>query len=125
MIRVKAKGSFKKTKRFLKKASDINAELILKKYGEEGVRALSEATPVDTGLTAQSWYYEIYKENDAYIINWCNSNIQNGIQIAAILDLGHGLSAGGYIKGRNYIKPAIRPIFDFIADSAWREVTNA
>lgn len=125
MIRVKVKGSFKNTESFLNRVKRINPEAILRKYGEMGVQALSESTPVDTGLTASSWYYEISKEQDVYSLNFLNSNIQNGRRIAVLLDLGHGTSNGGYVQGRNYIKPAVRPIFDEIASAAWKEVTDA
>lgn len=125
MIRVVSKGNFKNTEKFLYKARRHNPYTILKKYAEEGLKALQEATPVNTGLTARSWSYEITKNGDVYLIAWNNSNIQNGVNIAVILDLGHGTSNGGYVQGRNYIKPAIRPIFDKIAGDAWREVTDA
>lgn len=125
MIRVVSKGNFKHTENFLTKALRINPLSILKKYGEEGVEALSNSTPKDTGLTARSWSYQVEKNNDVYSISWSNSNIQNGINIAVILDVGHGTSNGGYVQGRNYIQPTLRPIFDKIAYSAWKEVTDA
>lgn len=125
MIQVKSKGDFKSTERFLKRAKRVNPETILRRYGEEGLAALMEATPVDTGLTAESWYYEVSRSGDTYALNFFNSNIQNGIRIAVILDLGHGTSNGGYVQGRNYIKPAVQPVFDKIATAAWKEVTDA
>ena len=125
MIQVNVRVNTNNTERFLKRAKRMSPLKILEKYAEEGLNALVEATPVDTGLTSQSWYYEIFKEGDVYSVRWYNSNIQNGIRIAVILDLGHGTSNGGYVQGRNYIKPAIRPVFDKIAASAWKEVTDA
>lgn len=125
MVSVKSKGDFKNTYRFLKKAKHMSPTEILRKYGEAGVAALMEATPKDTGLTSESWRYELFKEGNIYSLGFYNSNIQNGIRIAVILDLGHGTNNGGYVQGRNYIKPAIRPIFDQIAASAWKEVTDA
>ena len=125
MISIKVKGSFNRTSGFLKRLTKTDPYSILEKYAEQGLTALSDATPVDTGLTASSWSYEIKKENGVYSISWSNSNVQRGIRIAVILDTGHGTSNGGYVQGRNYIKPAIQPIFDKIADSAWKEVTNA
>lgn len=125
MVTVKSKGNFRKTERFLRKAKHNNPQTILRKYGELGLAALEEATPKDSGLTARSWYYEVAAEGDIYYLNFYNSNIQRGIRIAVILDLGHGTGNGGYVQGRNYIKPAVRPIFDEIAEAAWKEVTDA
>ena len=96
----------------------------LDKYGREGVAALSSATPVDTGLTADSWYYKVEHANGSASINFYNSNIQNGVPIAIILQYGHGTGNGGWVQGRDYINPAIQPIFDKIAENAWREVTK-
>ena len=125
MIKIRAKGSFKNTERFLKTDRKSKILKILKYYGEKGVEALYAATPKDTGLTAESWNYEIWQNGDVYSIYWTNSNIQNGIRVAVILDLGHATSSGGYVEGRNYIKPAIRPVFDDIAGEAWKEVKDA
>jgi hypothetical protein len=90
-----------------------------------GVDALAEATPKRTGLTAASWYYTIEKTKDSVAIYWNNSNIQNGVNIAVMLEYGHGTGNGGYVVGRNYITPAIQPIFDKIADEIWKGVTDA
>ena len=125
MVSVRSKGDFKKTRRFLKNAKNLNPRQILEKYGQQGLEVLQEVTPKDTGRTARSWYYEITNESDCYYLSFYNSNIQNGIRIAVILDLGHGTNNGGYVQGKNYIKPAIRPIFDQIAAAAWKEVTDA
>lgn len=125
MITVTSKGDFKKTRKFLRNAKRADPLAILQKYGEIGVNALAEATPRDTGLTANSWYYEISTEGKLYYLNFYNSNIQNGMRIAVILDLGHGTNNGGYVQGRNYIKPTIQPVFDEIANAAWKEVTDA
>lgn len=96
----------------------------LDRYGREGVAALASATPVDSGLTANSWSYEIVRANGTVTINFKNSNIQNGVPIAIILQLGHATGTGGWVQGRDYINPAVRPIFDRIANDAWREVTK-
>ena len=96
----------------------------LEKYAREGVTALASATPVDSGTTAASWGYEIQKRHGKVSIYWTNSNINNGVPIAVILQYGHGTNNGGYVQGRDYINPAIRPIFDKIADNAWKEVTS-
>lgn len=125
MVSVRSKGDFDRTRRFLKRTKNLNPRLILDKYGQEGLVALEEATPKDTGLTSRSWYYEIAREGDVFTLTFFNSNIQKGIRIAVILDLGHGTNNGGYVQGRHYIDPAIRPIFDKIAAAAWKEVTDA
>lgn len=124
MIRCTVKGDFRKTTNFLKRIRKLDFESLLKKYAEEGVEALSKATPVVTGKTAASWSYEIVKEPGRISIFWNNSNIVRGIPIAVILDYGHGTGSGGYVRGRHYIAPAIRPVFDKIADAAWKEVTG-
>lgn len=127
MISATVKGDNDKTTNFLKKAVRVNPMKILDKYGQLGVEALMASTPRDTGLTAESWYYEITFDRNAntYSLNFLNSNIQNGIRIAVILDVGHGTNNGGYVRGRNYIDPAVRPIFEELANAAWKEVTDA
>ena len=124
MIRFVQKGDFKKLDNFLERIKDILKESQLDKYGREGVKALSEATPVDTGKTASSWYYEIDRRNGSLSISFYNSNINKGVPIAIILQYGHGTKNGGWVQGRDYINPAIQPIFDRIADEAWEEVTR-
>ena len=124
MISFRQKGDFSKLTRFLEKAKNVVRIGDLDKYGREGVAALSSATPVDSGLTASSWYYKVEHTNGSAKINFYNSNIQNGVPIAIILQYGHGTGNGGWVQGRDYINPAIQPIFDQIADKAWREVTK-
>lgn len=124
MIRVKHKGDFSKTYRFLNRDIKSSYIKVLERYGKAGVAALASATPVDTGVTASSWYYTIEIKGGSARINFCNSNIQNGVPIAIILQYGHGTRNGGWVEGRDYINPAIRPIFDNITDEAWREVTK-
>lgn len=124
MISFRSKGDFSKTTRFLEKAKEAVHLGELDKYGRKGVAALESATPVDTGLTAHSWYYEITNKNGTATISFYNSNIQNGVPIAVILQYGHATRNGGWVQGRDYINPAIQPIFDEIADSAWKEVTK-
>lgn len=124
MISFRHKGDFSKVNRYLinaKKAVKIGD---LERFGKEGVAALASATPVDTGLTASSWYYEIERENGSTVIRFNNSNIQNGVPIAIILQYGHGTNNGGWVRGRDYINPSIQPIFDKIAKDAWKEVTK-
>lgn len=124
MISFRHKGDFSKTKRFLENARKATKVNILEKYGQQGVDALASATPIDTGLTASSWYYTINRTNETTTINFNNSNIQNGVPIAIILQYGHGTRNGGWVAGRDYINPVIQPLFDKIAEDAWREVTK-
>lgn len=124
MITFRQKGDFSKLTRYLEKVKSVVKLSDLDKYGKEGVAALASATPVDTGLTASSWSYEIKQKNGRVSITFKNSNIQNGVPIAIILQYGHGTRNGGWVQGRDYINPAIQPIFDKIANDAWREVTK-
>lgn len=125
LIRITSKGDFNNTFRFLKKMSNFKVNKILDKYGAMGVSALAAATPVDSGLTANSWGYEISVEKEGATIHWTNTNQNNGVYIAVILQYGHGTGTGGYVQGRDYINPAIRPVFDKIAEEAWMEVVNS
>ena len=124
MITFRQKGDFSKLTRFLERVKEAVHLGDLDKYGRQGVAALSSATPVDSGLTAESWYYEIENKNGSATITFNNSNIQHGVPIAIILQYGHGTRNGGWVEGRDYINPAIQPIFDEIANEAWREVTK-
>ena len=124
MITFRQKGDFSKLIRYLERVKEVIRRGDLDKYGRAGVAALASATPIDTGLTASSWYYEIEHSNGSAVISFHNSNIQNGVPIAIILQYGHGTGTGGWVEGRDYINPAIRPIFDAIANDAWREVTR-
>ncbi len=124
MISFRQKGDFSKLNRYLERVKEAAKIGVLDKYGREGVAALASATPVETGVTANSWYYEIKRQNGSVSIEFKNSNIKDGIPIAVILQYGHGTGTGGWVQGRDYINPAIQPIFDRIADSAWKEVTK-
>lgn len=124
MIKIKHKGDFSKVTKYFERAKKGVNIHSLDKYGQKGVEALESNTPVDTGLTATSWYYEIEKTNDTVRISFCNSNIQNGVPIAIILQYGHGTRNGGWVEGRDYINPAIQPIFDEITKNAWKEVSE-
>lgn len=124
MISFRQKGDFSNLTCFLEKTKDGINVGDLEQYGREGVAALASATPVDSGKTAKSWYYEIKRKNGSATISFHNSNIQNGVPIAIILQLGHGTGTGGWVEGRDYINPAIRPIFDRLANDAWEEVTK-
>lgn len=124
MISFRHKGDFSKLTRYLTKVEKAVKVSDLDKFGREGVAALASVTPVDSGLTANSWYYEIEQTKGTSTIRFCNSNIQNGVPIAIILQYGHGTRNGGWVQGRDYINPAVQPIFDEIVNKAWKEVTK-
>lgn len=124
MIKFRQKGNFSKLTRFLERAKETVHIGNLDKFGKEGIAALASATPVDSGETANSWYYKITNRKGSVTISFHNSNIQNGVSIAVILQYGHGTRNGGWVQGRDYINPAIQPIFDKIANNAWKEVTK-
>ena len=124
MITFRQKGDFSKLTRYLERLKEVVKIGDLDKYGREGVAALSSATPIDTGKTASSWYYEIENKNGSATISFYNSNVNKGENIAILIQYGHGLRGGGYVQGRDYINPAIQPIFDKIAENAWKEVTK-
>lgn len=123
MIIIKHRGNFNNTERFLKKPRAYYAR-ILERYGKQGVSALASATPVDSGETANAWDYEVKTTGNSFVLCWTNSNIVNGVPIAIIIQYGHGTRNGGYVQGRDYINPAIRPIFDKISQELWAEVTK-
>jgi len=122
MFKLSAKGDYKRTINFLKTNPDGIADKIMKKYGALGVQALSEATPVDTGETASSWYYKIKRKNGRVELQFCNKAQEDGCKIAVILQYGHATNSGGWVEGRDYINPVLRPVFDNIVADAWREV---
>lgn len=125
MVIVKQKGDFSKTEKFLNSTSKKLYYRNLQKYAEQGVAALASATPVDSGTTANSWGYEIRQTKNSVSIYWTNSNVNKGVPIAVIIQYGHGTRNGGYVQGRDYINPAMRPIFDKIAESVWKEVISS
>lgn len=124
MISFRQKGDFSKLDRYFERLRETAKIGVLDKYGKAGVAALSSATPTETGLTASSWYYEIKRQNGSISLEFYNSNVNKGVPIAIILQYGHGTGTGGWVEGRDYINPAIQPIFDKIANDAWKEVTN-
>ena len=125
LIRLTSKGDFSNTFRFLKKMDNFQITKILDKYGKMGVNALANATPLDSGKTAESWGYEISVKKEGATIHWTNTNQNNVVYIAVILQYGHGTGTGGYVQGTDYINPAIRPVFDKIVEEAWMEVVNS
>ena len=124
MITFSQKGDFSKLNSYLQKLLSFANLSFLDKYGKEGVAALSAATPKDSGETASSWTYKIERKGKGATISFHNTHINDGVPIAIILQYGHGTRNGGYVQGRDYINPAIQPIFQKIADEAWREVTK-
>lgn len=124
MITVKMKGDFRKVDNYFEKLLNAVKLGILDKYGRLGVQALSSATPVRSGKTASSWSYEISHEGSGGSIQFLNSNLNKGVNIAIILQEGHGTGTGGYVAGRDYINPALQPVFDQLADELWKEVTS-
>lgn len=124
MIHVTQKGDFKKTEKLLKASIGKDYKSILRQYAEEGVRALSSATPKDTGKTANSWSYSIEQTKSSVSIVWNNSNINDGVNVAIILQYGHASKDGSYVQGIDYINPALKPVFDKLANAAWKEVVS-
>ena len=123
-VSIKNKGSFKNTFNFFRKSKDMRIDGILEKYGRIGVDILSSATPMDSGTTSSMWRYEIVKTQGGSTISWYNDNINKGVNIALILQYGHGTRTGGYVQGRDYINPALRPVMDQAAVELWKEVTS-
>ena len=123
MITFTHKGNFDKTESFLNKIKERQYMRTLRKYAEKGVSALASATPKDTGKTASSWSYDIKESPGETVITWSNSNVNKGVNIAVILQYGHGTKNGGYVRGIDYINPAMKPIFEEMVQNIWREVT--
>lgn len=125
MITIESKGSFKNLDKFLQRMSKGDIFRSLDKYGREGAQALASATPKESGLTAASWGYEVFNDRAGWTIRWYNSNVVDGVPVAILLQVGHGTGTGGYVSGRDYINPALKPVFDRIAESVWKVVTSA
>lgn len=124
MISLKVSGSFQNTEKFLSRMKQRDQFRALEKYGSVGVAALANATPKDSSETANSWTYEIANRPGYFAIHWRNTHVEDGIPIAVLIQYGHGTRTGGYVQGRDYINPAIRPIFDQIVADMWKEVTK-
>lgn len=125
MISFESSGSFRNTERFFSRMRRGEILRELDRYGQMGVDALASATPLDSGKTASSWGYEIQQSGKSFSISWINTNTNGSVNVAIILQYGHGTGTGGYVPGRDYINPAIRPVFDKIADGVWKVVTSA
>jgi hypothetical protein len=125
MISFTSRGSTKNAESFLKNAARTDILSLLNAYGQEGVDALSKATPVDSGRAAYSWDYEVTGSRGRYSITWTNSDVENGFPVAIMLQYGYGTGTGGYVQGQDYINPAMKPIFDRIANKVWKAVTSA
>jgi hypothetical protein len=124
MISAVSKGSFKNTEAFLRKLSNLDFRRILESAAKDGVKALAAATPLDSGLASDSWGYTIAGFRGGVRITWTNNDVENGFPVAIMLQYGYGTGTGGYVQGRDYINPAMRPIFDQIADRVWKAVTS-
>lgn len=124
MITFKHRGNFDLTEKFFRGLKDKKYRPIFEKYGREGIRVLSSATPKDSGLTANSWDYQILTKRNGFDIYWTNSNMVDGIPIVILLQYGHGTKSGSFVEGKDFINPAIKPIFDKIAENLWKEVIS-
>lgn len=125
MISAEVSGSFNKTESFLRAMSKLDIMEILRLYGAAGAQALADATPVESGLAASSWGFEVTRKGSLYTISWTNSDVESGFPVAIMLQYGYATGTGGYVQGQDYINPALRPIFDEIADKVWKAVTSA
>lgn len=125
MFSVTSSGDFEKTTKFLNFMKSGDLWRNLDKYGRQGVDALSSATPFDTGRAAQSWGYQLGRQNGRYSISWFNTDVEGGVNVAVIVQYGHATGTGGWVEGRDYINPAIRPVFDRILDDIWGQVRRA
>ena len=124
MITIESQGEWKLTRNWFDRMTKLDLALIMNQFGKEGVSALSSATPSRSGITSKSWNYEVTRKGNNWKITWTNSNVNKGANIAVLIQYGHGTRNGGYVVGRDYINPAIRPVFDKIAQKAWKEVTR-
>lgn len=124
-LELTSSGSFSNLEKFLRGVSRDTILAQLQRYGQDGVHALESATPIESGETRNLWTFKVAKSGGSYSITWSNSHVENGVPIAIILQYGHGTGTGGYVKGRDYINPAMRPVFDNIADKVWKAVTSA
>ena len=124
MITIESEGEWKMTRNWFDRMTKLDLALIMNQFGKEGVSALAAATPSRSGLTSKSWNYEVTRKGNNWKITWTNSNVNKGANIAVLIQYGHGTRNGGYVVGRDYINPAIRPVFDKIAKQAWKEVTR-
>lgn len=124
-VRITSSGDYSKTLQFLNRLQHKDYLNILAEYGRRGVDILRSATPKDTGKTADSWYYEIKQDRERTTISWCNRNINDGVSIAAVIQYGHSAGDGYYVKGVDYINPAMKPVFDDLANECWKEVCRS
>mgnify|MGYP000844319230 FL=1 len=124
MITIESQGDWKLTRNWFDRMTKLDLALIMNQFGREGAAALASATPSRTGATAKSWNYEVKRTGNNWKITWTNSHVNKGANIAVLIQYGHGTRNGGYVVGRDYINPAIRPVFDKIAAKAWKEVTK-
>lgn len=124
MLRITSKGSFKNAEKYLEHMKEAVYDLDLRAYGKRGVEVLKKNTPKDTGLTADSWDFKIEKDRKGVTITWTNDNINQNVNVAILIQYGHGTRNGGYVKGIDYINPALAPVFEEILKDAWKEITK-
>lgn len=124
MIKITTKGDFSKAYSFMERMKEVFKHGVFDKYGQIGVEALREATPKRTGLTSESWYYKIKRNTGNVAIEWGNSNVNKGENIAVLIQYGHSTRQGAYVRGTDYINPAMKPVFEQIASDLWKEVTG-
>lgn len=125
MIRFEVKGSFKNTEKFLKNLNAVDILGAMSTLAQEGTSALASATPLESGLAANSWSHKVYRKGSVYTIEWSNSDVENGFPVVIMLQYGYSTGTGGYVQGRDFINPAIKPVFDKIADRVWKAVKSA
>lgn len=124
-ITFETSGNFDNMERFLTRVQRIDVRGILEACGQEGVGALASATPTETGLAAHSWAYRVSGSGGNYTVEWYNTDIENGFNVIIGIQFGHGTGTGGYVSGIDFINPAMRPVFDQIAERYWKAVTSA
>jgi len=117
-------GDWSKTSSYLQRMAKLDISQQLHAYGQAGVYALSAATPKRSGKTAESWYYKVSRSGNTWFVGWYNSNVHESVPIAILIQYGHGTGSGGYIQGRDFVNPAIRPVFDMITSGVWKVVTS-
>jgi hypothetical protein len=125
VIRFKHRGSFNKTEKFLKAMRRLDVKNLVEREVSQGVQALKAATPKDSGIAAESWGYEIRQNGRSVKISWINVDIENGFPVAVAVQFGYATGTGGWVEGRDYINPAMKPVFDRIVERVWKVVTSA
>ena len=124
-IELESRGSFQKTEKFLRAMSKKDIYANLERYGAEGAAALAANTPTDSGITAQAWTYKVFRKGTLWSVVWYNHHVVSGVPVVILLQYGHGTRTGGFVQGRDFINPVIRPLFERISEDVWKAVKNA